>query len=74
MEKIFVSSKNNIIYKEKHYIDYEFVKKYLTPIQLLQMGIDDYAEILKSKKQSVKQLDNVKKRYSSSYVGGKRNL
>lgn len=53
MKNIFASAKNNLIHNDDHYVRFEFVKKYLTPVQLLQMGIDDYAEMLKSAQQSV---------------------
>ncbi len=74
MKNIFASAKNNIIHKDEHYVRFGFVEKYLTPIQLLQMGIDDYAEMLQAAQHSsVQQTGDTRRkiRHSSNHVGGK---
>jgi FtsZ-binding cell division protein ZapB len=75
MKNIFASAKNNIIHKDEHYVRFEFVEKYLTPVQLLQMGIDDYAEMLQTAQQSVQRTGDTRRkiRHSSNHVGGKHD-
>jgi hypothetical protein len=71
MKNIFASAKNNIIHNDEHYVRFEFIEKYLTPVQLLQIGIDDYVEMLRTAQWTRGKRRKI--RYSSSHVGGKRN-
>lgn len=73
MKNIVASRKNNLIHNDEHFVRYEFIVKYITPVQLLQAGIDDYVEYLRSAQQSVKRTGGTRRkiRYHSSHGGGK---
>ena len=62
---------NKIFINGELFVKFEIIKKYMTPVQLSQAGIDDHTEYLKSTQQRVPNIVNVrrKKRYLSSYVG-----